>query len=90
MAEAAARATAPASVSKMIGAGGELAGQTAEDLDRAIDLLKGYLTEDRLARMQGVLEQRTGSATIVFENPANPNNVSPSRPLSTYLVLLIV
>lgn len=76
MAEAAARAAAPASVSKMIGVGGELAGQTAKDLDRAIDLLKGYLTEDRLARMQDVLEQRTGSATIVFENPANPNNVS--------------
>lgn len=81
MAEAAARATAPASVSKMIGDGGELAGQTAKDLDRAIDLLKGYLTEDRLDRMQEVLDQRTGSAAIVFENPANPNNVSlsPSR-----------
>lgn len=79
MAEEAARATAPASVSKMIGVGGELAGKTAEDLDRAIDLLKGYLTEDRLTRMQDVLDQRTGSATIVFENPANPNNVSLSR-----------
>eukprot|EP00904_Undaria_pinnatifida_P002554 jgi/Undpi1/1229/HiC_scaffold_108.g14143.m1 len=75
MAEEAARAAAPASVSKMIGVGGELAGQTAEDLDRAIDLLKEYLTEDRLERMQEVLDQRTGSATVVFENPANPNNV---------------
>lgn len=84
LAEAAARATTPASVSKMIGVGGELAGQTAKDLDRAINLLKGYLTEDRLARMQDVLDQRTGSATIVFENPANPNNVSLS-PLSPTL-----
>ena len=80
MAEEAARAAAPASVSKMIGVGGELAGQTAEDLDRAIDLLKEYLTEDRLERMQEVLDQRTGSATVVFENPANPNNVSLSPP----------
>lgn len=78
MAEAAARKAAPASVAKMLGVGGKLAGQTAKDLDRAIDLLKGYVTEDRLARMQDVLDQRTGSSTILFENPANPNNVSLS------------
>lgn len=74
MAEAAARVVGPASVSDLIGTGA-LVDQTASDLDRAVDLLKGYLSEDRMSRMQDVLDQRTRSATLVFENPANPNNV---------------
>lgn len=74
MAEAAARAVGPANVSTLIGTGA-LVDQTASDLDRAADLLKGFLSEDRMSRMQDVLDQRTRSATLVFENPANPNNV---------------
>lgn len=74
MAEAAAREVGPAKVSTLIGTGG-LVDHTASDLDRAISLLKGYLSEDRLSRMQDVLDERTRSATLVFENPANPNNV---------------
>lgn len=75
MAEAAAREVGPASVSTLMGTGGALVDQTAPDLDRAVNLLKGYLSEDRLSRMQDVLDERTRSATLVFENPANPNNV---------------
>lgn len=74
MAEAAAREVGPASVSTLIGTGG-LVDQPASDLERAINLLEGYLSEDRLSRMQDVLDERTRSATLVFENPANPNNV---------------
>ncbi|CAN0079552.1 unnamed protein product, partial [Ectocarpus fasciculatus] len=73
MAEAAARAAGPAKVST-IGTRA-LVDQTAPDLERAVDLLKGYLSEDRLSRMEDVLDQRTRSTTLVFENPANPNNV---------------
>lgn len=76
MSEAAARAIAPATLPNLIGGGAGLAGQTSTDLDRAIGILKGYLTEERMTRMQDVLDQRTGSTTMVFENPANPNNVS--------------
>lgn len=76
MSEAAARASAPATLPNLIGGGAGLAGQTSTDLDRAIGILKGYLTEERMTRMQDVLDQRTGSSTMVFENPANPNNVS--------------
>ncbi|CBJ25679.1 conserved unknown protein [Ectocarpus siliculosus] len=74
VAEAAARAAGPAKVSTFIGTRA-LVDQTASDLERAVDLLKGYLSEDRLSRMEDVLDQRTRSATLVFENPANPNNV---------------
>lgn len=74
MAEAAARAVGPANVSTLIGTGA-LVDQTASDLERAAELLKGFLSEDRMSRMQDVLDQRTRSATLVFENPANPNNV---------------
>eukprot|EP00752_Nemacystus_decipiens_P016388 g14650.t1 len=74
MAEAAAREAGPASVSTLMGKRG-LVDQPTSDLDRAINLLKGYLSEDRLSRMQDVLDERTRSATLVFENPANPNNV---------------
>lgn len=74
MAEAAAREVGPASVSSLIGTGG-MVDQTASDLDRAVRLLEGYLSEDRLSRMQDVLDERTRSARLVFENPANPNNV---------------
>lgn len=76
MAEAAAREVVPASVSELIGTGGALVDQTASsELDRAVGLLQGFLSEDRMARMQDVLDERTRSATLVFENPANPNNV---------------
>lgn len=78
VAESAARAAAPVSLPNFIGGGAGLVDQEEKDLDRAIEILKGYLTEDRMARMQGVLDQRTGSAAIVFENPANPNNVGVS------------
>lgn len=74
MAEAAAREAGPASVSKLIGTG-PLVDQPTCDFGRAVDLLKGYLSEDRLSRMQDVLDERTRSTTLVFENPANPNNV---------------
>lgn len=49
---------------------------TSADLERAIGILKGYITDDRVAKMQEVLAQRTSSAAVVFENPSNPNNVS--------------
>lgn len=75
MAEAAAREVGPTSVSQQLIGSGGLVDQPASDLDRAIDLLKGFLSEDRLSRMQDVLDERTRSATLVFENPANPNNV---------------
>lgn len=74
MAEAAAREVGPARLSTLKGTEG-LVDQAASDLDRAVNLLKGYLSEDRLSRMQDVLDERTRSATLVFENPANPNNV---------------
>ncbi|CAM9161807.1 unnamed protein product [Hapterophycus canaliculatus] len=75
MAEAAARAAGPASVSQALVGKGALVDQPASDLERAVDILQGYLSEERMSRMQGVLDQRTRSAALVFENPANPNNV---------------
>lgn len=81
-AEAAARANDPVTLPALMGGGAGLAYQSDTDIARAIDILKGYLTEDRLARMQDVLDQRTRSASVVFENPANPNNVS-----RVYLIL---
>ncbi|CAM9475453.1 unnamed protein product [Pylaiella littoralis] len=74
MAEAAAREVGAANVSTLKGTGA-LVDQSSSDLDRAVDLLKGYMSGDRMSRMQDVLDQRTRSATMVFENPANPNNV---------------
>ena len=76
MAEAEARATEPASLPALVGGGAGLTEQTEAELDRAIRVLRVYLTEDRISRMKDVLDQRTKSATIVFENPCNPNNVS--------------
>lgn len=91
MAEAVARASEPASVPALIGGGAGLAGQTSADLDRAIGVLEGFLTDERMARMQDVLDQRTGSSTMVFENPANPNNVSLlGLPSSTCLLGYII
>lgn len=84
MAEAAARAAGPAKVSTFIGTRA-LVDQTAPDLERAVDLLKGYLSEDRLSRMEDVLDQRTRSATLVFENPANPNNVSEAKDMGYFV-----
>ncbi|CAM9147455.1 unnamed protein product [Ascophyllum nodosum] len=75
MAEAEARATELASLPALVGGGAGLTEQTEAELDRAIRVLRVYLTEDRISRMKDVLDQRTKSATIVFENPCNPNNV---------------
>ncbi len=77
MAEAGAREAAPASVSKLIGTGPTLVGPSASELelDRAVSLLERFLSEERMSRMQDVLDERTRSVTLVFENPANPNNV---------------
>lgn len=80
MAEAGAREAPPASVSKLIGTG-PLVGQTTSEveLERAVSLLQGFLSEERMSRMQDVLDERTRSTTLVFENPANPNNVRRER-----------
>lgn len=76
VAEAAARASEPARLPALMGAGTGLVDQTKAELDRAIEVLSCYLTDERISRMQNVLDQRTRSARVVFENPANPNNVS--------------
>lgn len=73
--EQAARVEIPPPLPKLMGGGAALGKQTMEELDRAIAILGGYLTEDRITRMQQVLDQRTSSTVLVFENPSNPNNV---------------
>lgn len=46
-----------------------------EDVQGAIDALSKYVTPTRIDKFQAVLSNRTQHATLVFENPANPNNV---------------
>lgn len=75
MGEQGARAEAPTPLPSLMGGGAALGSQTVEELDRAIQILETYLTEDRITRMHRVLEQRTSSTRILFENPSNPNNV---------------
>lgn len=74
MAEAASRISTP-QIPKLMGADVGVDIESKEDLEKAIGILAGFLTKDRLSRMQHVLDQRTASATVVFENPSNPNNV---------------
>lgn len=76
VAEASARASEPARLPALMGGGAGLVDQTKAEIDRAIEVLGCYITEERISRMQNVLDQRTRSARVVFENPANPNNVS--------------
>lgn len=89
MAEAAAREAGPASVSQALVGKGALVDQPTSDLERAVDILKGYLSEERVSRMQDVLDQRTRSAALVFENPANPNNVSGALAATTTMRPLV-
>jgi len=44
-------------------------------VQKAIDVLKPYVTEARFARIESVLKQRTRRTRFLFENPANPSNV---------------
>jgi tRNA (guanosine-2'-O-)-methyltransferase len=42
---------------------------------RAIAALEPWINDDRLARVSGVLKQRTKHSKFLFENPSNPSNV---------------
>ncbi|CAM9244180.1 unnamed protein product [Choristocarpus tenellus] len=74
VAEEAAREGESVTLPKKIGAGVGLDVDGAE-LDRAIEILETFISKDRVERMQRVLDQRTISTTVMFENPSNPNNV---------------
>lgn len=76
--EEAARAEIPMVMPKLMGPGAALVHQTTEELNRTIEILRRYLTEDRITRMKDVLDQRTSSTRLLFENPSNPNNVCRS------------
>jgi tRNA (guanosine-2'-O-)-methyltransferase len=41
----------------------------------ATDILRPYVQEDRVARIEQVLQQRTKQTRFLFENPSNPSNV---------------
>jgi tRNA (guanosine-2'-O-)-methyltransferase len=45
-----------------------------EQVSAGVDILSGYVREERLAKMNRVMGQRTDKYRIVFENPINPNN----------------
>jgi tRNA G18 (ribose-2'-O)-methylase SpoU len=47
---------------------------TDDEIERGIKVLETYVTDDRKAKMDRVLSQRTSAARIVFENPSNANN----------------
>lgn len=45
-----------------------------EEIERGIVTLEEYVTEERKAKFEKILGQRTKAARVVFENPANANN----------------
>lgn len=45
-----------------------------EQVAAGVEMLSGYVREERLAKMNRVMEQRTDKYRLVFENPINPNN----------------
>ncbi len=48
---------------------------TTEQVEVGIAALKIYTSEERITRMQSVLDKRTVNIRFVFENPSNMNNI---------------
>jgi len=46
-----------------------------EEIETAVEVLRGYCSDERLQRLEGVLGARTENVRMVYENPANANNV---------------
>ncbi|KAL7557873.1 hypothetical protein ACA910_010923 [Epithemia clementina (nom. ined.)] len=44
-------------------------------VQRATDLLRPFVREERVQRIESVLQQRTSHVRFLFENPSNPSNV---------------
>lgn len=58
---------------------------TPEMIKHGCESLSKYCTSDRFQTFESVLDSRTNRVQIVFENPANPNNVWASlRTLDTF------
>lgn len=48
---------------------------SADQVESSISALKAYTTEERVLRMESVLDKRTANIRFVFDNPTNMNNV---------------
>lgn len=53
----------------------ELSSVSSSTVARATAALRAYLTDERIARLESVLDKRTDACRLLFENPANPSNV---------------
>ena len=47
---------------------------TDDDVNTSVNVLKGYVHDKRIAKMEKILAKRTDNIRMVFENPSNPNN----------------
>ena len=45
------------------------------DRSRAIEIIEGYITKERIERMQAVLKDRCLDIVLLYENPMNSSNV---------------
>lgn len=57
----------------------------SEEIEKAIEILSPFVSNERLDKINHILNQRTDQVTMVFENPSNLNNVwAALRTFDTY------